>query len=80
VSGFLAPPGDTATLARRLLELLSDRRLASRMAAAARETVRARYGAERVLAELEALYASLGLRAAGEPRADAPRVHLREAA
>ena len=62
VSGFLAAPGDAATLARRMRSLLLDRAAAARIGAAGRETVRRRFSAPRALSRLEALYAQLGRR------------------
>jgi len=61
VNGFLIAPGDSATLARRLRRLLHDPELASRLGAAARETVRLRFAADSVLAQLERVYAAAGL-------------------
>jgi glycosyltransferase involved in cell wall biosynthesis len=60
VSGFLVAPGDSAALARHLRRLLLDRALASRIGAAARETVRARYAADRAIAQLEEVYRAVG--------------------
>jgi glycosyltransferase involved in cell wall biosynthesis len=68
VSGFLAAPGDIATLQRLLRKLLLDRKLGARIGAAARESVRLRFAPERALPRLEALYAGLGLHSIGEPR------------
>jgi glycosyltransferase involved in cell wall biosynthesis len=64
-SGFLAAPGDVATLQRLLRKLLLDRSLGARVGAAGRETVRARFAAERALPALEDLYAGIGLAPAG---------------
>jgi glycosyltransferase involved in cell wall biosynthesis len=61
VSGYLVAPGDTANLRRILGKLLLDRALGERIGAAARESVRLRFSPERVLPELEALYAAAGL-------------------
>jgi glycosyltransferase involved in cell wall biosynthesis len=60
-SGFLAAPGDVATLQRLLRKLLLDRELGARIGAAGRETVRARFAAERALPRLEQIYAEIGL-------------------
>lgn len=60
-SGFLAAPGDVATLARLLRKLLLDRELAAKVGAAGRETVRLRFAPERALARLEQVYAELGM-------------------
>jgi len=64
-NGFLAAPGDSATLQRLLCRLLLDRKLAARIGAAGRETVRARFAAEHAVPKLEALYAELGLAQTG---------------
>ena len=63
VSGFLVAPGDKATLERHLRWLLTDRTLAARLGAAARETARLRFAPERSLAKLEEIYGALGLSA-----------------
>ena len=60
-SGFLAAPGDVATLARLLRKVLLDRGVAARAGAAGRETVRLRFAPERSLPRLEQLYADLGM-------------------
>lgn len=78
-SGYLAAPGDVATLTRLLRKLLIDRKLGARIGAAGRETVRLRFAPERALPRLEEIYADIGLRSIGEP----PRpveVDLRKAA
>ncbi|HZQ72197.1 MAG TPA: glycosyltransferase [Burkholderiales bacterium] len=77
VSGFLVAPGDTATLARQLKRVLLDRELAARVAAAARASVRRRHAPERSLAQIEDLYAGLGVRPVAAPRRETP---LRKAA
>lgn len=64
-SGLLAAPGDSATLQRHLRKLLLDRSLGERIGAAGRETVRARFAAERALPKLEELYAASGLAHSG---------------
>ena len=74
VNGLLVSPRDPAGLARALGRVLEDPQLAARLAGAARDTVRRRFAGGAVLAELEQVYASLGL----EPRlrsaaAPAPR-------
>ena len=61
VNGFLFTPGDTAALERLLRRLMLDRELRVRIAAAAKETVRQRFAADRVMGQLEAVYAGLGL-------------------
>jgi glycosyltransferase involved in cell wall biosynthesis len=80
INGFLFAPGDSATLQRLLLRLMHDRELGKRMALAARETVRLRFSAERVLAQLDELYAGLGLEGGAVARECAPAGRLREAA
>jgi glycosyltransferase involved in cell wall biosynthesis len=81
VNGFLIAPGDTAALERLLSRLLRDVELRAKVAAAARETVRVRFGADGVLAALERVYAAEGLvpRQAAARRGNAPR-QVREAA
>jgi len=64
-SGLLAAPGDVATLQRHLRKLLLERSLGERIGAAGRETVRARFAAERALPKLEELYAGIGLAPSG---------------
>jgi glycosyltransferase involved in cell wall biosynthesis len=81
VSGFLVAPGDRATLARLLRELLLDRAAASRIGAAARESVRLRFAPERALPKLEEIYAAVGLDCAlPEPAAPVREADLRRAA
>jgi len=64
-TGFLVPPGDRETLARRLLQLAGDPDLRRRLAARGREFVRPRFAVETMLDELHALYLKLGAREAG---------------
>jgi glycosyltransferase involved in cell wall biosynthesis len=66
VSGLLAAPGDTATLARQLRSVLTDPALGARLGAAGRESVRLRFAPERALARLEEIYRDAGLAANGE--------------
>jgi len=61
INGFLFTPGDSATLQRLLRRLMHDAELGKRMALAARETVRLRFSAEHVLAQLDKLYGDLKL-------------------
>ena len=77
---FLFAPGDSAMLQRLLRRLMHDAELGKRMALAARETVRLRFSAERVLAQLDELYAGLGLEGGAVARECAPAARLREAA
>lgn len=78
VSGYLAAPGDTATLERLLRKLLMDRPHGERIGAAGRESVRLRFAPERTVPRLEEIYASLGLSGLGEPAG--PALDLRKAA
>jgi glycosyltransferase involved in cell wall biosynthesis len=74
-------PGDVAALERLLRRLLEDPKLASRLVAAARDTVRLRFAADRMLARLERIYAAAGL--VPQPAAalqNDPRRPVREAA
>ncbi len=61
VNGFLFAPGDRPMLQRLLRRLMHDPELGKRMALAARETVRLRFSAEHVLAQLDKLYGDLKL-------------------
>jgi glycosyltransferase involved in cell wall biosynthesis len=61
VNGFLVAAGDTASLQRNLRRVLLDRALGARIGAAARESARLRFGPERALPRLEAIYAAVGL-------------------
>lgn len=72
VNGFLCAPGDLATLQRLLRKLLLEPKLAARIGAAGRESVRLRYAPERALARLEELYAEIGLAGFGAPAAHRP--------
>ncbi|TMG74003.1 MAG: glycosyltransferase family 4 protein [Betaproteobacteria bacterium] len=80
VNGFLFTPGDTAVLERLLCRLMHDPELSRRIASAARETVRLRFGADRVIAQLEEIYAGLGLAGAAGARARMPSRPQGEAA
>jgi glycosyltransferase involved in cell wall biosynthesis len=61
VNGFLFTPGDTAALQRLVRRLMLDRELSMRIATAAQETVRQRFAVDRVMEQLEEIYAGLGL-------------------
>jgi glycosyltransferase involved in cell wall biosynthesis len=58
-SGRLSPAGEPAPLAAALVELARDPELRRRLGAAGREHVSARFGAQRLLADVDALYAEL---------------------
>jgi glycosyltransferase involved in cell wall biosynthesis len=79
VSGLLVAPGDKASLERALRRLLTERGLAVRIGAAARETARLRFAPERALPKLEEIYAALGVQATAAA-VPSPVVDLRRAA
>ncbi len=56
VDGFLEPVGDIEAQARRVIELLSDSRLHSRMSAAARQTAETRFCSTKVIRLYEQYY------------------------
>jgi glycosyltransferase involved in cell wall biosynthesis len=58
-SGFVVPPGDAAALAARVGTLLDDPDAARAMGLAGREWVRGRFGSERLVGDLTALYGEL---------------------
>jgi glycosyltransferase involved in cell wall biosynthesis len=69
-SGLLVPPGDAHSLAAAIIELLGDRSKASRLGAAARAIVEARFGFDRMVGDFEALYCEeLSRRATGAMQA-----------
>jgi glycosyltransferase involved in cell wall biosynthesis len=78
VSGYLAAPGDIATLERLLRRLLVDRAHAARVGAAARESARLRFAPERTVPRLEEIYAAAGVSPLGA--LEAPALGLRKAA
>jgi glycosyltransferase involved in cell wall biosynthesis len=53
------PPGDAHALAGHVVALLGDRDRRRRMGAAGREAVVTRYGVERLVADIDALYREL---------------------
>ena len=59
VTGFLRPAGDASGLAGRVRMLLDDPSLARRLGAAGRDHVRARFGADRLVTDIGALYDEL---------------------
>jgi glycosyltransferase involved in cell wall biosynthesis len=70
--GLLYESGDVAALHRALCRLLHDPALGARIAAEGRRTAVARFSPDRVLAQLGALYAELGVaRGVSEPCAQA---------
>jgi len=68
-TGFLVPPGDRATLARRLLQLAGDRELRRCLGAKGRQFVQARFALEAMLDNLYALYLQLSAKAQPDPAA-----------
>jgi len=54
--GLLVPSGDPEALAQGIRTLAGDRELASQLAAAARQTIEAKFSAEKMGAETAALY------------------------
>jgi glycosyltransferase involved in cell wall biosynthesis len=56
VSGLLFPPRDQKTLSEKLLWMLSDAPLRDRLAAQAQRDVHARFGRDRIIDRIEALY------------------------
>ena len=58
-SGYLLPVGDVEGLAERCCEILRDRERRREMGEAAQRRAQSLFGAERVVGEFEALYASL---------------------
>jgi len=64
-TGFLAPAGDEAALAAHMSRLAADRALRRAMGSRAREHVRNRFGADRLLSDIDALYS--GLLSPGRP-------------
>ena len=59
VTGLLVPPSDSRALAEAIRLLLSDRSLALRLAACAREQVRREFSAEKVAADTTQIYEEL---------------------
>jgi len=79
VTGCMVAPGDKAGLKRVLAKLLVDRAAAARLGEAARQSVRLRFAAERVVPPLEDLYEAAGLRAIGADK-PAMQADLKQAA
>jgi glycosyltransferase involved in cell wall biosynthesis len=61
VSGLLVPPHDAHELANKILRILREPNFAQRLARAARERARTEFSFDRLLAELESLYAQARL-------------------
>ena len=59
VTGRLAPRGDPAAFAEQLTRALEDRSGSAAMAAAGRDEVLGRFGADRLVADIRALYGEL---------------------
>jgi glycosyltransferase involved in cell wall biosynthesis len=57
ITGLLVPPREPAALAKALITLIEDRRLAARLGAAAAKTVRATHSLPAMLARVDELYA-----------------------
>jgi glycosyltransferase involved in cell wall biosynthesis len=64
VTGYLVPPGDPARLAERLEAIAADAETRAAMGRAAREAARSRFGVERMVDQLEAVYRSAAAGAA----------------
>jgi glycosyltransferase involved in cell wall biosynthesis len=62
VTGVLVPPNDAAELAKALRGLADDPDRRARMAQAAQADAQERFGLERMLDEIESVYATLGVR------------------
>lgn len=59
VNGFVVPPSDSRALADRMLELLKDKELASRVAIAGQNLVEDKFTKERMVDEMLALYGDI---------------------
>jgi glycosyltransferase involved in cell wall biosynthesis len=62
-TGLLVPPSDPSRLAEAILRLYLEPALRARLGATGREAARAGYGADAVIAQVEALYTRLAGRA-----------------
>lgn len=58
IDGFLVPVGDTKAMAAKLIEIAADPALGERMASEGRKRVLERYSVERLVNDIDALYAS----------------------
>jgi glycosyltransferase involved in cell wall biosynthesis len=56
VTGYLVPPADPVRLAERLEAIAADGEAREEMGRAAREAARSRFGVERMVDQLEAVY------------------------
>ena len=79
-TGFLVAPGDWVALQDCLREVLLDRRVAARIAAAARASVLERHAPDRIFEMLAAVYQHAGLAPSEQSRAGVRPPGLREAA
>ena len=79
-SGYLVGAGDKRSLERVLRRLLTERALAARLGAAARESARLRFGAEVALKPLEDLHEALDVRGGAERAPQVVPVELKNAA
>jgi N-acetyl-alpha-D-glucosaminyl L-malate synthase BshA len=59
IDGFMEPVGDTGAQAKRLIELLTDSRLHSNVAASARKTAEERFSTDLIIPQYEACYGKL---------------------
>jgi glycosyltransferase involved in cell wall biosynthesis len=66
-TGLLVPPSDPQRLATAIGRLITDRNLASRLGAAGRQSVRDRFGMDRMIHATEQLYLDLLVRKAAQP-------------
>jgi glycosyltransferase involved in cell wall biosynthesis len=66
-TGLLVPPSDPQRLATAIGRLITDRNLASRLGAAGRQSVRDRFGMDRMVHATEQLYLDLLVRKAAQP-------------
>jgi glycosyltransferase involved in cell wall biosynthesis len=62
ITGLLVPPGDPTALANALRRLADDPRARARMGQAAAADAHERFGLDRMLDEVESVYAGLGIR------------------
>jgi N-acetyl-alpha-D-glucosaminyl L-malate synthase BshA len=72
VDGFMEPVGDTKRQAERLISLLTDERLHSRIAAAARRTAEERFCTDLIIPQYEAYYTQVCSSSSGAARLETP--------